>query len=344
MVQKTPGNSDPIQAFTGQELCSSLAVYGFFLVSGIFITRSFDQNPRPIRFVLARLLRIWPGLVACAGVTAFAIGPMMSSLRLTDYFSSPMTYSWPITVSGIFFGTPPFLPGIFEHNHTPFVNIALWTLPIEIKCYALVLILGACGMLSTRRKAIASISVCAMAFAYFVRHSPPETSFFYDVFMLQGSYNGYPVAFFLIGMAAYVLRDKIVINGFIALALAILFIALRHTSVATIIYYAAFIYGTLWIGVTPLLRKLNPKHDYSYGVYIYGFVVQQCVETLFPTLTNYESLFIAFPAALVLAALSWHLVESPCIALLKRGTGGCTAPKVMTSTPSPAHQQPANRL
>lgn len=107
-----------------------------------------------------------------------------------------------------------------------------------------------------------------MAFAYFVRHSPPETSFFYDVFMLQGSYNGYPVAFFLIGMAAYVLRDKIIIDGYIAFALAALFIALRHSSIATIIYYAAFIYGVLWIGTTPFLRKLNPEHDYSYGVYI----------------------------------------------------------------------------
>ncbi|MGK8402382.1 hypothetical protein [Burkholderia cenocepacia] len=89
MVQKTPGNWDPIQTFTGQELCSSLAVYAFFLVSGIFITRSFDQNRNPFRFVIARLLRIWPGLVACAGVTAFAIGPMMSTLSFTDYFSSP---------------------------------------------------------------------------------------------------------------------------------------------------------------------------------------------------------------------------------------------------------------
>ncbi len=343
MVQKTPGNWDPIQTFTGQELCSSLAVYAFFLVSGIFITRSFDQNPRPARFLLARSLRIWPGLVACAVVTAFVIGPLMSSDTLTGYFSNPTTYTWPLTVAGVFFGTPPFLPGLFEHNHTPFVNIALWTLPIEIKCYALVLLLGTFGMLSTKRKAIISIVVCAISFFYMIRHPPAETSFFYDVFMLQGSYNGYPVAFFLIGMTAYVFRDKIIIDGRMALALVISFVVLRHSHVATAIYYSAFTYGILWVGSTPVLRKLNQKHDYSYGVYIYGFFVQQCVQTLLPSITNYQSLLIAIPAALVLAALSWHLVESPCLALLRRNKAAPISPDVTTSSLSSVRQQSASK-
>ena len=65
------------------------------------------------------------------------------------------------------------------------------------------------------------------------------------------------------------------------------------------------------------LRRLQPKHDYSYGIYLYGFVVQQAVTALLPSLNNYLSVAIAMPIAIALAALSWHLVERPCLAMMR---------------------------
>lgn len=51
--------------------------------------------------------------------------------------------------------------------------------------------------------------------------------------------------------------------------------------------------------------------DYSYGIYLYGFPIQQTI-AMVPALREwYLSLAIAWPAAFSLAFLSWHFVEKP---------------------------------
>ncbi|HEY2608222.1 MAG TPA: acyltransferase, partial [Paraburkholderia sp.] len=61
------------------------------------------------------------------------------------------------------------------------------------------------------------------------------------------------------------------------------------------------------------LRRFVPRHDYSYGIYLYGFMVQQCVANIAPQLSHVMSLLVAVPLILVCAALSWHFVERPVL-------------------------------
>jgi peptidoglycan/LPS O-acetylase OafA/YrhL len=71
-------------------------------------------------------------------------------------------------------------------------------------------------------------------------------------------------------------------------------------------------YVTIFLGLqNPPRTKLIAGADYSYGVYLYGFPVQQAISLLFP---EYRVWWFNLGCALLvaggLAFLSWTLVES----------------------------------
>lgn len=60
----------------GKTTLGTLAVYGFFGLSGYLITASADRN-HVGRFLWQRFLRIYPALILCTIVTAFAFGSLV---------------------------------------------------------------------------------------------------------------------------------------------------------------------------------------------------------------------------------------------------------------------------
>jgi peptidoglycan/LPS O-acetylase OafA/YrhL len=63
----------------------------------------------------------------------------------------------------------------------------------------------------------------------------------------------------------------------------------------------------------PGLNRISRYGDFSYGLYLYAFPVQQLVLYLFPLLRA-PILACALTTSLV-AFLSWHLVEKPALRL-----------------------------
>lgn len=83
-------------------------------------------------------------------------------------------------------------------------------------------------------------------------------------------------------------------------------LALRDTAGVRPRFYLASVYGVLWVGTAPLLRRFVPRHDYSYGIYLYGFMVQQSIANLAPQLSHVTTLLVAVPLILLSAALTWR--------------------------------------
>ena len=55
--------------------------------------------------------------------------------------------------------------------------------------------------------------------------------------------------------------------------------------------------------------------DYSYGLYLYGFPIQQAIFAINPALREwYWNLLLAIPCAGMVAVGSWWLVEKPVLA------------------------------
>ncbi|MEI9982829.1 MAG: hypothetical protein WDN69_06215 [Aliidongia sp.] len=54
--------------------------------------------------------------------------------------------------------------------------------------------------------------------------------------------------------------------------------------------------------------------DYSYGLYIYGYAIQQTYAYLFPSHRIWWlNVAVSLPIAFVCATLSWHLIEKPAL-------------------------------
>jgi peptidoglycan/LPS O-acetylase OafA/YrhL len=310
-----PGaHKDPIGTFTHLEYSGSLAVYAFFLLSGMLISASANRNDSTFGFLVLRIGRIWPGLIVNVLLCALVIGPIFTSVQgLGQYLSHSMTleYIWRnITLlDGIAFA----LPGVFDHAPASgLINPALWTLPIELYCYLLVLLFSLTGLLKNRARWIFGCGVIFMLFMLGT-HYPRSFSIYPAMLKRNGGYSFYPAAFFMLGMLLYSIRNCISLDFRVASTLICAYLAARGTVIAAPLFYAAFVYGVLWFSGYQSLAALRPPHDYSYGIYIYGFVSQQIVLELWPSRTGYSNLLISIPLAISLAAASWHLIEQPSL-------------------------------
>jgi peptidoglycan/LPS O-acetylase OafA/YrhL len=325
LLQAPDGTTDWVQNALGFDGFGALGVYAFFLLSGMLVSASYDRQRSAPRFVALRIARLWPAVALGSVVTVFIVGPVFTTLPLREYFASGMTWANLDNFSTIVLKTRWTLPGVFEHNRMPVeICATLWTLPLEVRCYVLVLVTGMLGLLGSTRGMMLAVALGGAAFVLRVHlpHVPHPSDLSHLSHLQLGvrdfshpalGYSFWPEPFFLVGMLLYGWRERISITGLTALAFTMVFLVFRDTAGAQPLFYLTFVYGVLWVGTTPLLRRFVPRHDYSYGIYLYGFMVQQCVANLAPQLSHVSSLLVAAPLILVSAALSWHFLERPVL-------------------------------
>jgi peptidoglycan/LPS O-acetylase OafA/YrhL len=300
----TCGSDDcePLHRFSnGQTTIGTIAVGVFFVISGFLITRSFELGQHDLRgalrFVRARALRIFPALFVTLLLLSFALGPILSTLSVREYFGHSQVLSFflvNVSLSSFHDG----LPGVFSHN--PFansVNGSLWTLRYEVRCYALIFVLGILRLITS--------SVLAILFLAAL-----------GVFAFLGHESWFLAAFFLGGAFLYV--RPLPLDGRIAAVCAgIIILSLCIGGFQMI----APIFGTylvMWLALSDSVRlpRVAKYGDYSYGIYIYAFPVQQMVAQFMAAGgTWYWNVLISGPISIILGVLSWILIERPALAL-----------------------------
>jgi peptidoglycan/LPS O-acetylase OafA/YrhL len=81
---------------------------------------------------------------------------------------------------------------------------------------------------------------------------------------------------------------------------------------------AAIAYSTCWFAYRVPVLPLRLPGDYSYGLFLYGFPVQQALAARFPWLAPDQLTALALPAALLCAIASWHGIERLALGLKRR--------------------------
>jgi peptidoglycan/LPS O-acetylase OafA/YrhL len=125
---------------------------------------------------------------------------------------------------------------------------------------------------------------------------------------------------FALGSLAWCWRARIVVSLTVAAA-ALAVVAWNPAGIGRgALLEPLLAYVVLVAAYHPRLQwpAFNRTGDYSYGLYVYSFPIQQLLVQLLPGATPARLFALALPAALVVAALSWHVVEKPALGLKSR--------------------------
>lgn len=310
------------QPTIGSTQVGALAVDAFFVISGFLVTGSLLRLPSLSRYLWHRALRILPGFWTCLMVTAVAVVPVVallegrsvarvlfegedSALRyVSDNFALLMTQ---FGAHGLPTATAE--PGVLDGS--------LWTLFYEAVCYVG---LGVAGAVFLRRGVRWPMPVTAAAlWALTIAQSAGAVEVGQDRLLRFG-------LLFVTASAAALYSQVVPVHRALAALSALLVGAgLLLLPDYRALAAPAFVYLVLYAAVRLPLRH-DLATDLSYGVYVYHWPVYVLGVQIGLAAWGWPA-FAAVCLALTLAsaALSWHLVERPALALkawVPRGLGG----------------------
>lgn len=309
---------EPLKAATGFTL-GWHAVHLFFALSGLLIAGSLNHSRSIKHFIWSRFLRIFPGLMAVA-VTTLVVAAIF--VDTSDWQKSTVTLF--LIKNLLLMGPSATLPGVFEGNPLPGeINIPLWTLKYEVFAYATIAALTiVCWRFSNYLKIkviiLAVLFVTAFLMLFF---GPPH---------MHDKFNHVTrlIFAFYLGVAAWHWRDQLRASGLVLLVLTLANLALLwfeiHYVAMQIVWVA---YAGLWVGTRTYgtLSRLTDRQDYSYGIYIIGYPVQQTVLAYGGVDDPWLNFAISITLTLALAACCWNLVEKPALRLKKLFVGRVAA-------------------
>jgi peptidoglycan/LPS O-acetylase OafA/YrhL len=237
-------------------------------------------------------------------LTVFFLGPIFTSFSLPEYFRHSQTWSYfrnifPLT------GLQFHLPGVFN-NYTgeKGVNGSLWTLIIEERLY---LILALVYFIPGRSKWLVYLLTLIFNSWYLLSTIINLTSFptinniagFYSVIFLNAG------ALYLMSIEFSKKRSIFLVAGILLFLLPTIYPLFSYLLVIAI--------PILVIAIANIkcgLNKAGKYGDFTYGIYVFSFPVQQMLSSaqLFknnPYIQFLVTLVIVFPFAIT----SWHLLE-----------------------------------
>jgi peptidoglycan/LPS O-acetylase OafA/YrhL len=296
---------DPVFWLTRQIDAGSLAVEGFFVLSGFLITQSWDGDPDLRGFAVKRALRLVPALVVALVFGAFVIGPLTTPAPLAQYVTSLSTWAHFGSVALHRYLASPLL---FADNPVPHqLNASLWSLRYEILCYGVVALLGSRGA----RWSIASALLLTAGLA-----GTALTTW-------MGAAAGIPatlarlVACFFAGSLLYALRRRVPFSPLLAFAAVLALAAGTVIGGFRLIFPLAGTYLLLFLACWPALplQHFGRHGDFSYGLYVFAYPIQQSiVQWAGPSISMPAFFALAYLPTLTLAVLSWHFIEAPSLA------------------------------
>jgi peptidoglycan/LPS O-acetylase OafA/YrhL len=303
----------------------NVAVVSFFFLSGLLIARSWNHAPSAARFLWHRFLRIFPAFWVCLVLSAFALGPILfyaDHRNLGDYFQRGPADPYRYVYYNLFLRINQYrIRYLFEGNPTTEVNISLWTLATEFACYLLPV-----AFCLLRRRILRWAAGIIIAVFFLVTSAGADwqvggralgdlcQKYLPGIVSLPS--QRYWVVFFLVGMMTHAGCSRVKLSAPAAWA-ALAVTALASSSrLGAGIMPLTWSYFLLWAAAALPFRTFDRKVDLSYGMYIFGYPVQQTLvwaDVARYGVATHVALAVAVP--ILLAFLSWHLVERPALRL-----------------------------
>lgn len=300
----------------------------FFVISGFLIAKSYEKNPADLAgYSWRRSLRIFPALWVCLFLTLVTLGGF--GFLGTDFILSKSFVAW---LAGQVSFFQFYNPEHFRGFGIGVVNGALWTITVELQFYVFIPILYQL----TRGTKFATAILAGLFVVSFALYCVMD-----DKVNGPGGFTGAPMLFkllhvtliphlwmFLLGIfihRKFVLLGKWVEGKFLYyFAGFVLFMALQSAFIEdrSVPFYLAYLPSRVLLAFAtisgafsfrPLSQRLLRGTDISYGIYIYHSVVINVMVQL-GLMTSMLAVTSVFAISIILALLSWHLVEKPALA------------------------------
>jgi len=282
----------------------------FFALSGFLVAGSLERTKNIFDFLCLRLLRIFPALCLVVICSAAILGPLVTDLPLDQYYSDPGFARYFLTIFG---DIQLNLPGVFSFNPFPtVVNGQLWTIPVELECY---IFLCVCALIGAVKRPVFFLGIVVLGQLAFAGRA---------MFGPHIIYGGVPprvlIICFAAGVLIHIYREKIPCRRDLAIFCGLMAAGLIYLPGGAYFLALPAAYVTIYLGLkNPRKIWLVSSGDYSYGMYLFAFPVQQLVASN-PLWADkwYANLFLSIPITFLLSFLSWHLLEKRFLALRKK--------------------------
>ena len=295
------GPNDIFLELVGYKFIGGVAVDVFFVISGYLITQSAMSKNGLIYYSVSRVLRIYPALIVCVLLSVFVLGALFTNDP--EYFQSAQTWNY-LWVNASTYSTEYFLPGVFTDLHDKAINGSLWSLAVEVRLYFIVFVLAVLGVFKSR-----ALFNCLFFFSIVIGYLRPE---FWKFLFAYENYI-HVAMMFMIGSFCFINRESVYINSGVLLLL-MFFAASQHDTPSFGVAYAILLpYLVFYVAFAPGAQWFNRFGDYSYGVYLYGWISQQLIILLVPESSNLLLTLLSSVLAFSFAILSWHFIEKPAI-------------------------------
>jgi len=320
--------------FLGKTSLGTVAVYGFFGLSGFLIAGSASRN-RVGRFLWQRFLRIYPAFWICIIMIGFVFGSVVwihanpttaHKCGISCYVNEPggpigyVLHNFSIrTTQSTIVNTLPL--GYFR----PVWNGSLWTLFFECLCYLMMALLSIVGLLR-RPLTVAILAVSVWVTEVVVTSVPRWNHVFspsdhWDIMKMMTF-----VPIFLGGSLLYLYREKVPDSSVLAGVCALVFLsglvlplgnsvpAFTFTSMDLTSVF--LVYPLVWLGIHLPFHMVGAHNDYSYGVYIYAYPVQQMLVVWGLNRWGYwPYAMLSVVAVAPFAVASWWTIEKHALRL-----------------------------
>ncbi|WP_207432107.1 acyltransferase family protein [Sabulibacter ruber] len=321
---------EPFMVITqNQADLGSVAVNCFFAISGFLIVRSFQNTSSIPSYLKKRILRIYPGFLVAFALSMLVIAPLSTidnshpQGNVTAYFQE---FRGKAFLLNLFTLQTQRAPWSFQDNPLPnMINESLWTIQYEFICYLIVPVLALLGLLKGKWQPLVLFGISYLFFAL------QEVAHWFQWENYQGRIMSHPlylpkfITYFMAGACFFLYRNHIKRSfGLIIVSIVALIVSCIWLPYFNLVAPFAGSYVLFYLAYHPTLPfpRFARKGDFSYGLYLYAWPVQQLVLAIAGEHLNIYLLFILSGFISFIAAfVSWHVVEKPFLKLKKEGSG-----------------------
>jgi peptidoglycan/LPS O-acetylase OafA/YrhL len=288
---------EPLRLISNNEnSIGEMAVAIFFVTSGFLITQSYQRTSGTFKYFYSRVLRIYPGLICVILFTVFILGPVLTSISFYEYFLNIKTIKYLFNLTSLKISFQ--LPGVFTHNPYPMdaVNGSLWSLPYELLCYIMVALIGS----FIKRRYLLVFLFTMISLLFLALMTPSKV-------LVNGMY-------FLCGAIVFIYRFKFTLDlRLVAILVLILIVNLGYNPsnvLKSVIGGLCLTYIIMFLAVikSEFLNNFSRYGDYSYGLYVWAFPIQQLIQSYYH-LGHFQNFLISSVITFFAAFLSWHYIE-----------------------------------